>query len=82
MINIIEPGYTGKRKRVYKLKCQNCECVYEFEIDDIQHTKVFKYPYILCPCCGKKASLDDDFLAFEYREVRVSSEEGEIKDER
>lgn len=36
----------------FTTKCDVCECVFQYDVDDI-YTQ-FTLPYIYCPCCKRK----------------------------
>ena len=43
---IIKEGNT-----VFKTKCKHCDCVFEYDIDEVYG---FSYFYIYCPYCHKE----------------------------
>ena len=75
MIKVIEPGYK-KFKRIFKTSCTNCGCLFEFEPEDLQHTKVLKVPFVPCPCCKESIKFDEDSLY--YNSTKVPVEETKI----
>lgn len=52
MKNILKPGKTPK-ETVYQLKCDNCECVFEFDNSDIFIKAAGMKCGVQCPECGK-----------------------------
>lgn len=49
--------------KVTKVVCY-CGSEIWFGIGDIQQTKYFKKPYIICPNCGEKLLLRDDIRQY------------------
>lgn len=57
MIKIIKDGNKPTTERiVYQTMCNNCNCIFEFEIEDIKGRErhLDGAIFIDCPCCKKE----------------------------
>lgn len=72
MIKILKAGKIPVKKNyIYKIKCNNCGCVFECSENDFTRTKemtkswqpyhsgIFCLKTIECPCCKTKMEFDD-----------------------
>lgn len=61
MINIIKQGVKPKKfKTIFKVTCENCDCIFEFDQDEISGEKhLGGRRYVVCPCCNNLISLRD-----------------------
>ena len=52
-IKIIKEG--RKQKEVYETTCEKCDCIFEYNIEDVEKSKNIHghlMQWIKCPCCG------------------------------
>ena len=78
MINILREGLKDKKtKTIYTALCNNCQCLFEFEHEDIksQEKRIDGNIEIDCPCCNK--TIKQPLSHFLSREVEDKS--GKIK---
>lgn len=60
MVKMIEPG-KRKRKRLYKGTCRYCECIFEFDTEDVIVSKTVDHIFyeIVCPFCYTGVNVSD-----------------------
>lgn len=75
MITIIKKGIPPKQyKIIYTTKCENCDCEFEFELEDCSRVErsLNGYINIECPCCKEKLERMKGYL--KAREVEVTDD--------
>lgn len=71
-IKIIKEGSKKKKKDVYEATCEKCDCIFEYNIEDVEskdRDSYGKWCFIIkCPCCGHILFVPPTFKRYDFIE--------------
>lgn len=70
-IKIIKEGSKKKKKDVYEATCEKCDCIFEYNIEDVESKDKYSNGWVFiikCPCCGNLLFVLPTFKRYDFVE--------------